>query len=356
MDVLKDSVACDVQEVQRHGAATVTWNDTGSFSCVPEDTLLAAALRAGVGLPYECNAGGCGSCKVVLLDGQVNDLRPDAPGIKLRERERGKILACQCVPEGDCKIAFNEDVECRPVIKPKRRAVTLVSYRDITRDIREFCFVGEQQAEFLAGQYALLHIPGIGGTRSYSMSNTANEEGIWEFQIKRVPGGAGSGWLFDQMREGAIIELDGPYSSAFLREETKRSIVCIAGGSGLAPMVSVIRGALQSPKLLGVDIHLFYGGREPVDMFQLADFDDLSSAGSRLEITQVLSVGESEDARLWSGERGFVHECVGRLLRGRFSDAEFYLAGPPPMVEAVRRMLVLDEQVPIERVHYDRFF
>src|SRR5215469_13214629 len=154
MEALKESAAYDAQEEQRRGVAAITWNDASSFSCLPEDTLLGAALRAGVGLPYECNAGGCGSCKVVLLEGQVRDLRPDAPGIKPRERERGKVLACQCVPEGDCKIAFNEDVECRPVIKPRRRAVTLASYRAITRDIREFRFIADHPAEFLPGQYA----------------------------------------------------------------------------------------------------------------------------------------------------------------------------------------------------------
>lgn len=336
--------------------ALVRFDGDRMFRCAPGDTLLAGALRAGIGMPYECNAGSCGSCKITVVEGSVDDLQPNAAGIKPRERERGKRLACQCKPIGECVISFKEDVAYVPSIRPSKKKATLIQTRDITHDIREFRFKTEEKAEFLPGQYALLSLSELGTVRSYSMSNLGNNEGIWDFQIRRVPNGRATAYLFSEISLGTSISIDGPYGNAYLREDTTREIVCIAGGSGLAPMVSIARGASRSHALKDTRIQLFFGGREPKDMITHTCIPDLFEDEGRFSFIPVMSLGETEEAKAWEGERGFVHDCVGRRLKGNFSQAEFYLAGPPPMVDAVRRMLILDEGVAVERVHYDRFF
>jgi toluene monooxygenase electron transfer component len=349
-DQAQDSGARWSIRYQHGGAATQV------FSCTPHETLLSAALRAGIGMPYECSSGGCGSCKIALLDGEVLDLHPAAPGINPRDKARGKRLACQTVPRSDCSIGFKEDSACVARVRPQAIRTRFVGARALTHDLTEYQFQGGAPADFLPGQYALLTLPGVAGSRSYSMSNLANPEGIWEFQIKRVPNGSATAYLFDRMLPDTEIGLDGPYGNGYLRDDVARDVVCIAGGSGLAPMVSVVRGALRSAALRRANVQLFYGAREPHDMLDASSLPDLFAPTARFSVTQVMSLGQSDAAQAWQGERGLVHECAGRRLQGRLSECEFYLAGPPPMVDAVRRMLVLEQHVPVERIHYDRFF
>lgn len=332
----------------------VICNNGTSYNCHAGDTLLTGALRARLGLAYECNAGGCGSCKVILESGEVEDRMPHATGIKERERQRGKILACQCVPKSPCSISFKEDAESIPIIVPKLQEAIFLGSRQITHDLREFSFKVAEKMSFIAGQYALLSLPGMFDVRSYSMSNLENDEGIVQFIIRRVTGGTSTEILFDKLEPGEKCQIDGPYSSAYLRNDNSRPIICIAGGSGLAPMLSVIRGALASRVHVHSDLYFYYGGREPKDIFDRALFEELKD-NPRIHLVTSVSC-EFNETTEWQGQRGFIHECVEKDLANRFQESEFYIAGPPPMVDAVRRMLLLQHQVPAERLHYDRFF
>ena len=148
--------------------------DGSRFTPQGPDTILRAALRAGLGMAYECNSGGCGSCKFELLDGQVESLWETAPGLTDRDRRKNKHLACQCRALGDVRIKAAFSAEYAPKIKPRRQTAKLVGQRDITHDIREFRFVTDGDADFLAGQYAMLELPGVTGSRAYSMSNLGN--------------------------------------------------------------------------------------------------------------------------------------------------------------------------------------
>ena len=162
------------------------------YDCEPTDTLLRSALRAGLGFPYECNSGGCGSCKFELIDGEVEELWPDAPGLNKRDIRKGKKLACQCRPKGDCTIKVNLEQHAVPEVKPIRFNVTYTRRRDLTADMTEFYFTATEPAHFEAGQYVLMVLPGVHGDRAYSMSNVANEAGEWQFIIKKMPDGKGS--------------------------------------------------------------------------------------------------------------------------------------------------------------------
>ncbi|MBL8470775.1 MAG: 2Fe-2S iron-sulfur cluster binding domain-containing protein [Rhodocyclaceae bacterium] len=328
--------------------------DGRSFVQSAQDSILRAALRAGVGLSYECNSGGCGSCKFELVDGQIQSLWPDAPGLTERDKKRGRHLACQCRAVGDVTIAAPSGAEYVPRLAPGRQAARLVEVRDITHDMKEFRFVAADNANFLAGQFAMLELPGVTGSRAYSMSNTANDRREWHFQIRRVLHGQGTRVLFDQLAVGDVVELDGPYGLAYLRNDTPRDIVCVAGGSGLPPMISIARGAAEAGLLGERTLYFFYGARTPRDVCGEDMLRELEGYGSRIRYIPVVSLPEAPDS--WQGATGYVHDQLQGVLPGALIDYEFYFAGPPPMTQAVQELLMVGHKVQFGQIHFDRFF
>lgn len=180
------------------------------FDCAPEDTLLRGALRAGCGMAYECNSGACGSCKVTLVRGELHDLYPAAPGIGARDRNRSRWLACQSIPHSDCTITARIANEYVPSDRPRRMPAYLTAVRDITHDIREFTFRTPNPASFRAGQYALVALREGSTPRAYSMSNITNGTGEWQFMVRRKPGGAVSGRIFE-LALGSSVQIDGAF-------------------------------------------------------------------------------------------------------------------------------------------------
>lgn len=331
----------------------VNEKDQTHFEQATEDTILRAALRAGVGLAYECNSGGCGACKFELLQGQVETLWPEAPGLSERDRKRGRHLACQCRAQGEIRIKATSAKEYLPPIVPQRHSATLTRITDITHDIREFCFTTEAAAEFLPGQYAMLDLPEVGTPRAYSMSNIANPAQEWQFQIRRVVGGKATEVLFDQLKVGDRIGLDGPYGVAYLRPEAPRDIVCVAGGSGLAPMLSIARGAAAIGLLQERRLHFFYGARTARDVCGEVELQALTMFGERMSYQAVVS---DTSTQAWQGACGFVHTHIPQVLEQALNAYEFYFAGPPLMTQALQEMLMVDYRVPFEQIHFDRFF
>ena len=322
-----------------------------AVGCAADDALLRAGLRAGLPLAYECNAGGCGSCKFELVEGEILDAWPAAPGLSERDRGRRRYLACQSLPASDCRIKMIGRGDASEAPLPERVSATLEAVEDLTHDMREFRFRTDRPANFLPGQYALLSLPGLGSLRAYSMSNVANDTGEWHFIIRRVRNGAATSLLFD-LRPGARVTLDGPYGRAYLRTATARHVVCIAGGSGLSPMIGIARGLDRLGPPQDGSFDFFYGGRSADDICGEMMLRDLPRLGGRLRFHPIVS---NEDAR-WAGRTGMVHELVADLPDETFSRADFYLAGPPPMAEAVVSLLARGRSVPAERIHYDRFF
>ena len=328
--------------------------DGTGFAQAEGDTVLRAALRAGVGLAHECNAGGCGACKFELVEGELDTLWPDAPGLSERDRRRGRHLACQCRATGPLRIKAPGGPEYVPRIRPARRSARLAGIADLTHDLREFRFVTDSAADFLPGQYAMLDLPGVGASRAYSLANTANGAGEWHFQIRRVPHGRGTHVLFDTLKVGDSVDLDGPYGVAWLRTDAPRDIVCVAGGSGLAPMVSIARGAAEAGLLKDRRLHFFYGARTPRDVCGEAQLAPLDGFGERIRYVPVVSLPGDDGA--WQGETGYVHDAVAHLLPAPLAGYEFYFAGPPPMTQALQEMLMVGHRVPFGQIHFDRFF
>lgn len=327
-----------------------------SFACEAGDTLLRAGLRAGIGLPYECGVGACGCCRCEIAAGEVLDRWPAATGLSERDRRKGRMLACQCSPQGDVDLRWRLDPAAVPAIRPQRRTARLLRTAEVTHDIREFVFVSEGGADFLPGQFAFLALPGLERERAYSLANLANEAGEWHFRIRRVAGGEATSLLFDTLAPGTEIGLDGPYGMAYYRADCPRDVVCIAGGSGLAPMLSVARAFAGRPERDGRRLDFFYGARTPADLCGHDELAALPGYAASLHYHAAVSDLGAAAAVAWQGATGPVHELLEARLGARLAQAEFYLAGPPPMIEALLQLLQVRHGIPPERIHFDRFF
>jgi toluene monooxygenase electron transfer component len=290
-----------------------------------------------------------------LLDGAVDQAWEQAPGRTDKDRERSRFLGCQTLPGSDCAIKVRTSSQYAPVHLPRRVSATLTQRRPITHDIEEFRFSLDGDMPFEPGQYALLNLPSVPGARAYSMSNIADSSRSLHFQIRRVPGGMGTRVLFDELRENMRVDIDGPYGRAYLRRETQRDILCIAGGSGLAPMISIARGMASDPNLGGLKLHFLYGGRTPQDVCGQDMLEALSGFGERIRFHATVSNAGSAGANAWKGHIGFVHDLAELLFGEKLNDMEIYFAGPPAMGTAVQQMLIA-RQVPFERVHFDQFY
>ncbi len=330
----------------------VTIAGSTEFAVSAGDSVLAAALRSGIGFPYDCSSGGCGSCRFELLEGTMEDLWPNAPGLSARERSRKRLLACQCRPTSRSVIRVKTSDEYRTKILPTKQLAVLESVADLTHDLREFTFRTNAAAAFIPGQYALVEIPELDSRRAYSMSNLPNSEGIWQFIVRRVIGGRYTSFLFDSLKLGDAISLDAPYGMAWLRDDSPRDIVCIAGGSGLAPMLSIARARSATLRKTDSRLFFYYGGRTSADLAGESQLRSLDGFDERIFYRAALS--SSDPA--WSGRTGFIHTAVESDLAADIPSFEYYLAGPPAMAEATQTMLILKHSVPISQIHQDRFF
>jgi toluene monooxygenase electron transfer component len=320
-----------------------------------DDTILRAALREGLGFPYECNVGSCGNCRFDLIEGEVAHDRADAPAWTDRDRQRKRYLGCQARPLSDCKIKVNLRDHYKSVHKPVRTEARLFETEDVTHDIREFRFRLADPAQFLPGQYALLYVPGVTGGRAYSMCNITADGAEWHFQVKLVPGGAATPRLFGELGLGDTIKVDGPYGMAYLREDAPRDVLCLAGGSGLSPMISIARGFARSEKLAGRHLHFIYGGRGARDICGEPMLKCLPGFGERIFYHPAVSAPESDPETTWTGRVGFVHAVAQEMHGEKLPEFEVYFAGPPPMAEAVQKMLV-EMKVPQGQAHFDQFY
>jgi len=325
----------------------ITIDGGPSFDVADDDTLMRGALRAGLGFPHDCGVGGCGSCRFELVEGEMQTLWEAAPGLSEREKRRGRRLACQSKPLSDARIKVRLAEDQQSVVTPKRFPVRLAARREIAPGMAEFTFRAEAPAAFRAGQYAIFHPPGAAGARAYSMSNLPNAEGEWRFVIRRTPGGVGSNAMFDALTLGDAVDLDAPYSHAWFRDDNERAVVCIGGGSGIGPVVSILAAALKA----GKRAYLFEGARTQGDLCAPALLGDLLSRAAYIPV-----LSAEPEAGEWTGARGFVHTEVEAELAGQAEACEFYFAGPPPMVEAVQDLLVMRWKAPLAQIHFDRFF
>jgi toluene monooxygenase electron transfer component len=320
------------------------------FDAAPGEAVLYAGLAAGIELPYECATGTCGTCKAKLVDGTLRDTWPEAPGRKYVKPAQSEYLLCQCVAEGDLTLEVAKFV--KPFEPGASRAAAgtgrLRSPALLVHDVMAFDVEVEEPRDFEAGQFMVLAAPGVLGHRAYSMVNYERGAKRLRFVAKKKPGGGFSEWLFGAARDGAELRVFGPLGKATFDPGIPNDIACIAGGSGIAGMMSILARAVGE---LHFDTHrgwLFFGVRTLADAFFLEELAALRErAAGRLAITVALS----DEAF----EQGFVHEVAGRALQGHYRHIRAYVAGPPPAVDAALRLLLLEGKLTADNIRYDKF-
>jgi toluene monooxygenase electron transfer component len=333
-----------------------------SFECHPGEKILHAGLRSGIALPYECGTGTCGTCKARLLEGEVHDEWPEAPGRSaLRE---GEVLMCQCVARTNAALEVKVDVKpmAPETCLPGALAGTIRSRTMLTHDVATLRLGVSRPVVFDAGQFMLMTAPGVTGARAYSMVNYESKAEHLVFVAKQKPAGRMSEWLFGPAIEGTRVGLFGPLGVATFRPDLDRNLLCIAGGSGIAGMMSILTCAARERYFDRHAGHVFFGVRTPRDAFFLDELAALKgrAAPHALAVTLALS-DEGVDPALQARypqlafDTGLVHAVASRHMQGKFHDVRAYAAGPPPMVEATLRMLVVDGRLRANDIRYDKF-
>ncbi len=321
----------------------------GRRIAVPEGgTILEAALTDSIAYPHGCRSGRCGSCKSRLVSGEVDLLDHSRFALSDEEKAQGLILACRAIPRTDAIVVWLSDDDETASHSPRRLNCRVVAIEDATHDIKHIRLTidsGDPLA-FTAGQYARLTFPDA-PTRDYSMASGPGEREL-EFHIRQVPGGAATPRIHALLKLGDPVSVEGPFGSSYLREQHAGPILCVAGGSGLAPIKGIVEAAVAGG--MKQPIHVYFGARSGHDLYLVDHFEGLAQRHPNLTFTPVVS-----DAPLGTRWRtGFVTDAVAKDLQD-FDGWKAYVAGPPPMVEAAMQIVTARGLRP-EDLHADVFF
>jgi propane monooxygenase reductase component len=328
------------------------------IDCDEEESVLDAAFRHGFNLVYGCREGQCSACKAFLLEGEVV-LKPYSTfALSESEESNGYTLLCRAMPEEDLVVELlHFDADNYKLANPIRDGrATVTAVEALTHDIRRLELVVQEPTDFsfVPGQYVDLWTPDSQARRSFSMANLPGDGRI-ELIIKHYPGGRFSSLLDGALDAGDELRFTGPYGAFHLRS-SERPIVMVAGGSGMAPILSLLRELARhrSDRM----VRFFYGARRARDLFYAEVVQDLGGSLSDFGFTPVLSDADPSDT--WEGDLplglGFVHEVAdGYLQSGEMEDPEVYMCGPPPMIDAMVELLTERHGVDEQQIFHDKF-
>lgn len=324
------------------------------IACAPGQNVLEAAARAGAALPASCRGGTCGSCHATVVRGGY-ELGAHSPAALPEERRRrGEVLLCRTVPREPLSVALPYESGRILYGGVPAREAEIVALEEVARETVRLELRLAEDAEggldcqFEPGQFMELQLPGPDGVkRAYSLANTGNWEGLAEFYIRLRPGGVFSSYLRDHARVGARLVAHGPQGAFGLRETGLRPRWFVAGGTGLAPLLAMVRhmAEWQEPH----PARLFFGVNEEADVFGRAELDAVAAElpGFTYQVC-VWRPGPS-----WPGAAGTPADLVAAALAEAADVPDVYVCGPPPLVDAVTRAVA--GVVPAEHVFHERF-
>jgi propane monooxygenase reductase subunit len=330
-----------------------------------DETILDAAFRQGIHLMHGCREGQCSACKSFVLDGEIEMDRYSTFACNEQESSEGYVLLCRAHAYSDCEIEllnFDED-ELLGGIAIQQVRTRVETVQPLTHDIvlLRLEAVDPPTFDFHPGQYADLTIPGTDEHRSFSMATTQSTPGMIEFIVKRYPGGRFSA-LLDPAADGSLrvgddVSLTGPYGSFTLKEGHVLPVVCIGGGAGMAPILSLLRHLVETESTRPV--RFYYGARTAQDLFHLDQIVELGKKLTDFGFVACLSEAPEDAAATVSFrpgvelELGMVTDVVDRREQ-QIEKCEVYLCGPPPMVDAALEFLQV-RNVPLDQVFHDSF-
>ncbi|OJY18768.1 2Fe-2S iron-sulfur cluster-binding protein [Pandoraea sp. 64-18] len=342
------------------------------FEVAPGDNLLKALTDRQIPMSYSCLSGRCGTCRCRVVSGAVRE----AEGVEYRHHDgdgdglagrAGRtasparyVLACQSTVHGDCEIAL-PDVDEVVVHPAKILKATVLAIEPLTHDIKRVVLTTAKPLSFSPGQYATLQFTPA-HIRPYSMAGLDADDTL-EFHIRRVPGGAVTGYVDEQLKVGDAVRVSGPLGTSYLRTRHDGPMLCVAGGTGLAPVLSIVRGALARGMTNRIDIYV--GARSPADVYGLTWLRELASRhdGIRLHvvtttdapgapITPIAPDAPNPGFRLGHVTHALAADYVGP---DALSGWRAYLCGAPPMVDAATRLL-RERGVDAAHIYADAFY
>jgi len=309
----------------------------------PGANLLKVLQDAQVPMSYSCMAGRCGTCRCRVLDGEVME----GPGELQRplDGEQGYVLACQTYLTEPCTIEIPEPDEV--VVHPARIVkATVAGIEELTHDIRRLVLRPAKPVEFSPGQYVQLqftpeHI------RPYSMAGLTGD-GLFEFHVRLVPDGRVTGYIAHDLKVGDTVKVSGPLGSAYLRRKHEGPMLCVAGGTGLAPILSILRGAIAQG--MRNPVHLYFGVRSPRDIYGMSWLDQLKREHPGLTAHVVVTSGGNPKTQ----RCGLVTDAIEQD-HGDLNGWRAYLCGSPPMVEAAT-VVARHRGIATKHIYADAFY
>lgn len=320
------------------------------FSCETDDTILDAAMRNGISLPYGCKNGACGSCKGKLVSGQVSHRRHQAQALTDEEESKGGTLFCCATPHSDLVIEAREVLGMNefPARKMPARVAKMERYGPDVM-VLSLQLPANERLRYRAGQYIDI-IQKNGQRRSYSLANPPHLDEQLSLHLRHLPGGIMTDHVFGGMKERDILRFEGPLGSFFLREDSDKPIILLASGTGFAPIKAVIEHAihLQSTR----PMTLYWGGRRPHDLYMHTQCEQWANSLPGFKYIPVISDALPEDN--WIGRNGFVHQAVIDDFPD-MSGYQVYACGAPIVVDSAKRDFVAKCQLPVDEFYADSF-
>lgn len=299
------------------------------------ETLVDAAIRSGLPFPYACRDGACGTCKGRIVSGTVDYGHANPRALSEEEKAQGLALFCQAVPSSDLVLEVHE-VSAIEGQEIRRLPCKVVSVERANHDVMvvRLKAAGGARLRFLAGQY-IDFLLSNGEHRSFSLANAPFDDEFLELHIRKVDKGSFSDFVFNELDEKDILRIQGPLGSFFLREDSNNPIILMAGGTGFAPVKSLVEQAFHQ----GIErpIHLYWGVRAKRDLYMPELPERWQQDHANFHYTPVLSEPAAEDN--WQGRTGLVHEAIAADFDS-LADYDVYACGPPAMVYAGRDLFM----------------
>ncbi len=316
---------------------------TRFIACPPTDTVADASYRAGINIPLDCRDGACGTCKLFCESGEYDGGSYIEDALTDEEAAQGFALACQMRPRSDLVLRLPVPAAaCKT--GPVTQTAVLEEVTRLSPTTLAFSLKLATPLMFLPGQYVTIQVPGTGQGRAYSFSSTPGAASA-SFLVRNIPGGLMSGFLANQAKPGLELTFTGPSGSFFLRE-VKRPVLLLAGGTGLAPMLSMLGQMQAEPPVHPV--HLIYGVTNDEDLVEVARLEEYASHSPGFTWEACVASPASAYPR-----KGYVTQYIQPPhLNG--GDVDVYLCGPPAMVEAVRKYFAESGVTPAS-FHYEKF-
>ncbi|HEX9398265.1 MAG TPA: CDP-6-deoxy-delta-3,4-glucoseen reductase [Burkholderiales bacterium] len=315
------------------------------FEVAEGESVLTAALRQHLILPYGCRNGACGSCKGKILQGEVDYGVYQKKALTDDEKAQGKALFCQARPLGDLVIEART-IGATKDIQVKTLPCRVQKLERVTEDVMILYLKlpANERLQFLAGQY-LEFLLKDGARRSFSMANAPHADELIQLHVRHVPGGQFTDRVFGALKERDILRMEGPLGTFFLRDESDKPIVFVASGTGFAPIKAIIESALA--KGVQRPMTLYWGGRRPQDLY----LDALAKSWG-IPYVPVISDGLPEDQ--WTGRTGFVHRAVMQDFPD-LSGHQVYACGVPIMVDSAKKDFTTRCKLPEDEFYADSF-